>query len=520
MSSVAVPALSSSRPPARRRRWPRVLTVAAVLVLVPLLGAAGLVTTVWVRADVQQTEGTDFTRPLAIPPLAPSRLDERGRRVFMLTAQQGRTDFGRTDGGSGHTETWGIDGSYLGPTLRATRGEQVVVHVRNTLGEPTSLHWHGMHLPARMDGGPHQSIAQGATWSPTWRIDQPAATLWYHPHLHGETARQVYRGLAGMFILDDDASGVLPLPRTYGVDDLPVIVQDKSFSGNGQLNHGGPLVSPTGFRGRTMLVNGVVTPHVDVRTERVRLRLLNASDARVYDFGLDDGSAFDLVGTDGGLLEAPVTSRRVQLSPGERAEVVVTLRPGEHRVLRSFPPELGADFFNERFNGGDDTFDLMQLRAADALRPSPAVPARLVPAPDLKESAVARTREFRLSGTDINGRGIDMTRVDEVATVGDTEVWKVSNDGGTPHSFHVHDVQFRVLDIDGQRPQGHLGGWKDTVYVAPGRTVRLLLRFADYTDPAVPYMFHCHLLRHEDNGMMGQFVVVRPGEQPSLAHQH
>jgi FtsP/CotA-like multicopper oxidase with cupredoxin domain len=240
-----------------------------------------------------------FERPLAIPPLAPSHNDGQGRRVFDLTAQAGRRQFlpGVT------TPTWGINGDYLGPTLRARRGEQVAIDLHNRLDETTTMHWHGMHLPAIADGGPHQTIAPGQTWTPSWRIDQPAATLWYHPHPHGQTERHITRGLAGMFILDDEQEAALDLPRQYGVDDIPVIVQDRRFRDDGRFVEGEHRA--TGLLGDTLLVNGTVGPYLQVTTERVRLRLLNASTARIYAFGLDDDRRFAVIASDGGLLPAP-----------------------------------------------------------------------------------------------------------------------------------------------------------------------------------------------------------------------
>jgi FtsP/CotA-like multicopper oxidase with cupredoxin domain len=495
--------------PVRRRRWlRRVVLVLAAVAAFPAAMASFAVYS-YLSADLDTTGEVSFAQPLRVPELASSRVDEAGRRVFDLQLQRGTTDFGTGQ----QTRTWGIDGSYLGPTLRAQRGEQVLVNVTNDVGETSTLHWHGMHLPAEMDGGPHQMVAPRTTWSPTWRIDQPAATLWYHPHLHGTTAEHVYRGLAGMFLLDDDHSRSLPLPQDYGVDDLPVIVQDKSFDDDGQLDRSSRPFSGVGQLGDTILVNGTPTPHHEVRTQRVRLRLLNASNARTYGFGLAGDASFALVATDGGLLPEPVDARRVPLSPGERAEIVVTLQPGQDVVLRSYPVDLGGGRFSQRFNGGDDTFDVLQLRAADRLSPSPELPTRLAAASDLDEAEAARTRTFQLQGRSINGRRMELSRIDEAVTLGETEVWEMRNAGGTPHNFHVHDVQFRVLTVDGDPPPPQLGGHKDTVYLAPGSTVRLVLRFSDYADPNMPYMFHCHLLQHEDAGMMGQFVVVRPGQR-------
>ncbi|MCD4533424.1 multicopper oxidase domain-containing protein [Nocardioides sp. cx-169] len=500
----------------RRPRWLRALVVLACVAALPVATFAGFVAWSFVTMRTDTVGEVEFDRALAIPPLAPSRLDGQGRRVFDLTLQAGETDLGRDR----PTPTWGVNGSYLGPTLRAVRGEEVLVNVDNDLDEATTLHWHGMHLPARMDGGPHQMVAPGARWSPTWRVDQPAATLWYHPHPHGETARHVYRGLAGLFLLDDPAEAAVQerLPSTYGVDDVPVIVQDKRFDGH-ELDESGSFLSGVGLLGDTVLVNGTPGPYLDVTTERVRLRLVNASNARVYDFHLSDDRRFDVIASDGGLLPRTVRSSSIQLSPGERAEIVVKLSPGETAVLRSRPQDNGGG----RFAGADDALDVLQLRAADELAPSPAVPRELAAAPSLDPADVVTTRDFTLSGERINGRQMDMSRIDLVAEVDTTERWRVRNADGTPHNFHVHDVQFAVESVDGRAPPPELAGWKDTVFVPPGGEVELLVRFSDYTDPDLPYMYHCHLLRHEDRGMMGQFVVVErgaPAGSPPDGHDH
>ena len=462
----------------------RKLLIAALVLLcgVVLAGVAA-----WTLIPISTVGKVDFDTPLAVPPLAGSTVED-GRRIFDLTAED-------------HGDTWGFNGAYLGPTLRASRGEEVEIRVHNELDETTTVHWHGMHLPAVADGGPHQPIAPGDTWAPSWTIDQPAATLWYHPHPHGKTREHVRRGLAGMFILDDDATPD-GLPSDYGVDDVPVIVQD---------------------RGRGLVVNGTEGPFFDVTAQRTRLRLLNASVERVYELGFSDDREFALVGTDGGLLPAPVPMTRIRLSPGERAEVVVEMAPAETVVLRSTEPELGDNPIAERFNGGSDEFDVLQLRAAEHLAASPELPAALAPAPDL-DTSDARTRSFELKGRTINGDKMDMERIDETVELGTTEIWEVTNADGEHHNFHVHDVQFQVLDVDGMARGPELDGWKDTIFLAPGARVRLALQFTDYADPSSPYMFHCHLLPHEDSGMMGQFVVVEPGQSAGdlegSGHEH
>ena len=453
---------------------------------------------------------TVFDTALAIPPLAPSHVGPDGTRVFELTAQKGTTAFRP----GVQSATWGFNGAFLGPTLRAERGEQVAVAVTNALDEPTTVHWHGMRLPAAMDGGPHQEIAPGRTWRPTWRIDQPAATLWYHPHPHGHTEEHVYRGLAGLFLIDDPADAP-DLPSAYGVDDLPVIVQDKQFDDDGQLTLDNNRAEP-GLLGFTVMANGTIGAYQDITTERIRLRLLNGSTARTYDFGLADDRPFHLVGTDGGLLAKPYETTRVRLSPAERAEIVVALVAGEHIVLRSFPPDLGNVASSTAF-GGTDTFDVLQLRAAPTLRSSPPAPAALADLDRLREADATVVREFALASRLINGARMDMDRIDEIVTAGATEIWQVHSIDRLPHNFHIHDVQFQVLSIDGAPPPPELGGRKDTIYLEPGRTYRLIMRFGEYADPRTPYMYHCHLLRHEDEGLMGQFVVVSPDGPPPSA---
>jgi FtsP/CotA-like multicopper oxidase with cupredoxin domain len=280
------------------------------------------------------------------------------------------------------------------------------------------------------------------------------------------------------------------------------------------------MFSGVGQLGDTICVNATIGPYLDVTTERVRLRLLNASNARVYRFGLSDDRPFALIATDGGLLTAPHQTTRIQLSPGERAEIIVTPRPGERLVLRSYPPELGVNFWDQRFNGGDDSFDILQLRAADHLASAPALPERLADPPRIDTSTIATTRQFRLSGFEINGRGMDPSRIDEVVTRDTTEIWEITAIDGTVHNFHVHDVQFQVLSVGGAAPGPELAGWKDTIHTPPNTPIRIALRFSDYTDRDTPYMFHCHLLQHEDQGLMGQFVVVEPGQTPGTPPPH
>lgn len=416
-----------------------------------------------VGAHASTAGEASFANRLRVPDLLEGERGDDGVVHFELDVQAGSTQF--RDGPA--TETWGVNGTYLGPTLRASRGDVVDISVHNGVDETTTMHWHGMRLPARMDGGPHQPIDPGETWRATWTVDQPAATLWYHPHPHGTTARHVYRGVSGMFILDDDTIAATNLPHDYGVDDLPVIIQDRVLDDDNQFVGDGKQA------GDELLVNGTLDPHVDVTHQRVRLRLLNASGALYYDLGFADGRSFDLIGTDGGLLPAPVTVDRVPLSPGERAEVVVTFEPGDDVVLRSFAPGSSS------LAGGGANYhdvDVFQLRAASELLQSPPVSPRLADVERLDPADAVATRTFRLSATQINGRHMATDRIDAIVAAGTIEVWEVVAEAGE-HNFHIHGVQFQVLDIDGAPPPPHLRGWKDTVVIPTGSTVRLIVPF-------------------------------------------
>uniref|UniRef100_UPI003A83CEB1 multicopper oxidase family protein n=1 Tax=Leucobacter sp. BZR 635 TaxID=3378705 RepID=UPI003A83CEB1 len=215
--------------------------------------------------------------PLAIPPLDEGTVASDGVREFTLAAQAGTSAFlpGK------QTQTWGYNGPFGGPTLRAAEGERVRVTVRNDLDEVTTTHWHGMKLPALADGGPHQPIEPGASWVAEWTVEQPASTLWYHPHNHGTTEAHVYRGLAGLFLIDDaEPPQDSPLPRDYGVDDVPLILSDRSFAADGSFAE--QHRSAAGMLGDTILVNGTVAPQFTATRATTRLRVLNGSTARSY----------------------------------------------------------------------------------------------------------------------------------------------------------------------------------------------------------------------------------------------
>lgn len=495
-------------PAAERRLLRRAATgvlglFAVVTAVVLTLGAV-----LFARAQRDNTDHAAFERALHIPPLAEPAIAADGTKVFDLRAAPATAELrpGTT------SQTWGINGPYLAPTLRASDGDRVRVRFVNDVPEATTLHWHGMHLPAAMDGGPHQMVESGEHWTPEWVIDQPAATLWYHPHPHGRTADHVYRGLAGVFILDHPDADALGLPSEYGVDDVPLIIQDKRIDDDGTLDMSTTALDPIGFLGDEVYVNGTAAGSFEVTTRLVRLRLVNGSNARHYNMGIDDDRTYWQIAGDGGLFDRPLETRRVQLSPGERAELLVPFSPGDDVMMRSYPPELGTDWLTGRLAGGDDTFDLVRLTASGDLVGNDAVAARLLTQPPMSEPV--EVREFSLNSfTEINGRTMHPGRIDLAATVDTTETWVVHNDSFIPHSFHIHDVQYRIDEVNGRPPPPHMRGLEDTVTVPPGSSIRLRVHFSDHTDSTLPYMYHCHLLAHEDAGMMGQLVVVEPGQE-------
>lgn len=452
---------------------------------------------------------------LPVPPLLQDDDPAPGLVLFNLEARQGERAFtGRS------VPTYGYNGDYLGPVLRVRRGDSVVVNLHNGIDEVTTLHWHGLKVDGPMDGGPFLLHKPGDRWQVRFTIDQPAATLWYHPHPHGFIGEQIYKGLAGILLIDDDLSDRLPLPKQYGVDDIPLILQDRRFDSDGTMLYRSSIADlVNGMIGNTMVVNGAVNPFLNVGSRKIRFRLLNASNASTYNISLSDGSQFLQIASDGGLLESPVAMTSLSLSPGERAEIVV-------------------DF--SRYRTGTSVhlvspgFDILRCIVTRQVRDDTVVPQRLAAIEKIPASSASKIRRFVLSqqGTfvAINDRRFSPDRVDERIDAGATEIWNISNagmvgmmgghggmmgrggmmgqggmmmGGGMGHPFHVHSVQFQLLERNGQQPPANERGWKDTVMLYPGEEVTVIARFTHKGT----FVYHCHILEHDDLGMMGTFVV-------------
>lgn len=458
-------------------------------------------------------------RPLPIIPMTDltQGIDAR----IKLTCAPGTHDFGTGTA----SQTYGINGPYLGPVIRAKQGQTLPFDVLNQLDAVTTLHWHGLHIPGDVDGGPHQEIAPGATWSPDVPTVQQASMNWFHSHMHGLTAEQTHKGLAGVLLIEDDASLSADLPATYAVDDFTLVLQDKTFDEAGRMSYGvSAQVFEDGFEGETLVVNGTVAPvRQHVPTGLVRLRILNACNARFLTLSLATGP-MNVIASEGGFLPSMAESETVIMSPGERYEILVDMRSTDTNSLQ-------VGFENEGFLTGLLGNGLTTMTALTLTRDTRPgfdgnLPNRLANLAPPNAAEATRTRDFALqmdTGADlaalasawgnvcgggamaINGQPMKMDRIDEKVAKGETEIWRVSVDDML-HPFHVHGCSFRILKQNGGDPPTYAQGWKDMVHVEDGWS-EVLVRF-DYDAPKdAPYMYHCHILEHEDCGMMGQFTV-------------
>lgn len=449
-----------------------------------------------------------FTRPMPVPPLATATAGPGGADHYDLVAQAGTSELvaGKP------TETYGYNGALLGPTLRMRRGRAVEVTLRNQLPESdhdhTNLHWHGFKVSGDVDIFPEgmHGLHPGNSVTVGFTPDQPAALLWYHPHPHGATGMQLNLGLAGLVILEDAVSDALPLPKTYGVDDFPLVVQDKRLNPDGSIAYMESMGDRDFMMGDRIFVNGVENPYLELPAGLVRLRLLNGSSTRRYAFALEDGRTFHQIASDGGFLEAPVALNELVLGPAERAEILVDFSRDLGRQVFLQSRAFGAA--EEEAGAGQGLpFPVMQLRVARA-GTARVIPAALTAVPRIPESEATVTRAFGLEDTGdgvINGQLFDEGRVDVTVASGATEIWEVTNFAKPiAHPFHIHGGQFQILTRDGALPPLNERGWKDTFLVHPGETVRVILRFQGLSGR---YLYHCHILEHEGIGMMGQFEV-------------
>lgn len=496
------------------------------------------------------------TRPeLPVPTL----LTPDARGVVNITAQRGQSLW------AGQlVSSWGYNGGLLGPAIQLERGKPVTLNLHNKLPEATTLHWHGLALPGEVDGGPQALIAPGQTRSVSFTPDQPAATCWFHPHQHGRTGYQVAQGLAGLVLVKDDLAEKLLLPKLWGVDDIPVILQDKKLSMDGsKIDYELDVMSAAvGWFGNTMLTNGAIYPQHRVPRGWLRLRLLNGCNARSLNISTCDRRAIYVIGSDGGLLAEPVMLTELAMLPGERFEVLIDTLDGKPFDIQTLPvrqmgmtlapfeqplPVLSIKPLQIMASGTlpDKLVDVPALPAQDGLNArwlqlsmDPELDRRGMLAlmkryghaamagmsgdahdrdddpthgkeremTGMKQPATPQHYDFSMANK-INGVAFDMNQPAFDVKKDVMEKWTISGEGDAMlHPFHIHGTQFRILSENGKPPAAHRCGWKDTVHVEGWRS-EVLVRFDHLAAKEQAYMAHCHLLEHEDTGMMLGFTV-------------
>ncbi|MGA5704013.1 multicopper oxidase family protein [Peterkaempfera bronchialis] len=495
MDDIAPPALRLGRPGISRRRFLAGLATTASAVA----GATGIA--------LPRGSAAAATR-LPLPELLVPTLRD-GVLVFPLRAAFGTHEV--LPGVTGRSA--GFNGSYLGPTIRVSDGQRVRFEVANGLDEDLAVHWHGAHVPPEDDGGVHSAIAPGQSWNPEFTVKQQAATLWYHPHTMGRTARQISWGLAGMLIVDDAASASASsgLPGEYGIDDIPVIMQSVAVDRRGAIKY-----DSDGFAARDvsfpLLVNGVAVdrdpPTFTATRGRVRLRLLNASLSEVLAVRRTDRRPLVQVATESALLPSPMEVDAVRLPAGCRAEVVADVATDGITLEAAVRTTVGRN--------RDSRQPLLRVLPGPERAKLRPLPSRLntisrYDVSGLRPRVITLTERGGLLGIDgVSGttmsamdRNVIEVRKDEL------ELWEVVNRSPRDHSFHVHDVPFQLVSVNGVAPRGVDLGWRDTVEVRRGATVRIAMRFTDYASDTYLYMLHCHMAEHEDLGMMTS-LKVRP----------
>ncbi|PVZ83351.1 multicopper oxidase CueO [Serratia sp. S1B] len=473
------------------------------------------------------------------------------------------------------TPTWGVNGALLGPTVRLQRGQSVTVDIHNKLPQASTLHWHGLEIPGDVDGGPQALIQPGSARSVTFTVDQSAATCWFHPHTHGKTGQQVMMGLGGLVLLEDDESSQLPLPKTWGQDDFPVILQDKRLDKAGQIEYQLDVVSASvGWFGDRMLTNGAIYPQHIAPRGWLRLRFLNGCNARSLNLATSDNRPLYVIASDGGFLEQPVKLTELPIFMGERFEVmidatdgkpfdIVTLpvvqmgmtlapfdkplpvlhiQPSLAQGVKSMPDHLVNLPALPPLNGGQERFlqlmmdpklDMMGMQALMDRYGHKAMAGMSMEHGSSNHSMAemdhSKMNHSHMHGMDhsnmpgmkqgdssfdfshantINGKAFDMNKPVFEAKRGQYEKWTISGEGDMMlHPFHIHGTQFRILSENGKPPAAHRRGWKDTVLVEGARS-EVLVRFNHLANAQQPYMAHCHLLEHEDTGMMLGFTVT------------
>ena len=403
----------------------------------------------------------------------------------------------------------------LGPTIRTVAGISTNINFQNNLSEKTNIHWHGLKIPANMDGHPEALVNPGSNFNYQFAINQRAALNWYHPHPDGATAKQAFQGLAGLFIINDAEEAALNLPS--GIYEIPLVIQDKRLTASGIAYNPSMGEVMSGYMGETIIVNGEASPYTEVATRFYRLRMLNGSNARIYNLALSNNVDLIIIGNDGGLLKNPMSVKSILLASGERLDVLVNFAGvpvGTEIFLESRMYDNGGT------SQGKQGFKIMKFKVTQIVSNSIIVPASLSVVNTIPASSSSKTRNFVINAMQmssgmnmtgihrINDKSYDKSRIDETVAASATEIWVFDNSqGDEPHPMHLHGVHFQVLERSGGRAQltASESGWKDTVLVMPRETVKIIIPFSTL---AGVFVFHCHNLEHEDDGMMLQYQLT------------
>ena len=425
------------------------------------------------------------------------------------------------------TITGGINNSqFWGPTIFINKGDTVHMNVLNKLNDSTTIHWHGMHLPAVMDGGPHQVIPPGTLWQPYWKVTNNAATYWYHPHLHEMTMEHLLKGLGGLLIVRDPQEAALTLPRSYGIDDIPLVLTSRRYTANNQF-----VTANTAY-GDYLLANGKENAEIKLPKQVIRFRILNAETERSYDVGLSNNRPFYIIGSDGGLLAKPVQATRVHIAVGERYEILIDCSKDEigstldliaYNANQPFGFPGGEPGQNGEFGSllNNKNFTLLHCSIISPNQnPVLTIPSELIPTNAFNNSDITHKQDIRVMGGvpgtpapfHFNGGIFNISRIDKTIPVNSVQQWTITNSNVFGHTFHIHDVEFNITARNGNASQvkEFEKGWKDVLYLPRNESATFIAKFEDYSDPIHPFMYHCHFSNHEDGGMMQQFIVNNP----------
>lgn len=418
---------------------------------------------------------------------------------FHVVAQNGKTEYF-----SGiESPSKGYNGNLLGPILRLRKGNKVTITTENKLENPTTFHWHGLMVPSKADGGPMRVVQPGEKKTVHFNVNNEAATYWFHPHTYQISPRQVYQGMAGLIYIEDENSDRLHdhLPSEHGVDDIPLIVQDRYFTKDGIVDYD-KVSSIDGTRGDHLLLNGALMTKLDTDQRFIRLRILNASNRTNFKFEFNDQHQFFQIASDGGYLNYPLGMTSLILGVGERAEIVIDLKDSPKDRVHLMVNDFKALVINKarQLKENADFSHMISLREdlLNIIHP--------------EEVGDLPFHHVIFQGTDervaVNGRKYKLGRIDETYKKDQYYVWRIINQKddieNMPHPFHVHDTQFRILARDGKLPYKNEMGYKDTFVVNKGESVDILVKFPD----TGIFMHHCHNLEHQEHGMMTHFKVT------------